>query len=278
MSLVKKSQILNFLAESAREASELYSDNPLDYKGHPVTPDLVQAMGNHLHYADMAKIVLENYTGEKILDVGIAYGFYGVVIKRILDVDIYGVDHPANLNSYCRYPVHKGIQVESCDLHFEDLPYPENCFDTVIASEIIEHLLISPKAFFKKLYVVLKPGGKFIITTPNFASLVNVIQIIRCVNPAASFPDDGAKNGQQILDQRVHPREYTVKEIASALEDTGFIISKIQTIREKVETNTSWRLKLLYLLMGLTPKHREKIIAVGTKQAAHFPADNNSSQ
>ena len=111
----------------------------------------------------------------------------------------------------------------------------------------------------------MKPGGKIIVTTPNFASLTNIVQIIRCFNPAAILPDDGIQNSRQVMDLRVHPREYTVKEIASALEGAGFAISKIHTISKKVETGTSWRLKLLNLLMRLTIRYREKIMAIGIK-------------
>lgn len=45
------------------------------------------------------------------------------------------------------------------------LPFNKNSFDTVIASEIIEHV-VSPKDFVTELYRVLKPSGKLIITTP----------------------------------------------------------------------------------------------------------------
>ena len=45
------------------------------------------------------------------------------------------------------------------------LPFGENTFDAIVASEIIEHLY-DPELFVKKLLYVLKSGGKLIITTP----------------------------------------------------------------------------------------------------------------
>ena len=45
------------------------------------------------------------------------------------------------------------------------LPLKNNSFDTVIASEIIEHV-IDPEAFVNELFRVVNPGGKLIITTP----------------------------------------------------------------------------------------------------------------
>jgi 2-polyprenyl-3-methyl-5-hydroxy-6-metoxy-1,4-benzoquinol methylase len=277
MSPVTKSQILDLLSESAKEAAELYSDNPLDNKGRPVTPQLVRDIGSNPHYVDIVKIVLEESAGNKILDVGIAYGLYDVALKRILNVDIYGIDHPVNLKSYCRYPVEKGIPVAACDVQVQSLPYPDDFFDTVIASEIVEHLLMSPLVFFSKLHRVLKPSGKLIITTPNFASLLNIIQLMRGNNPCGAFPDAEPEKGQKILDLRVHPREYTPKEIASSLAGAGFRVSEIQTIHQTVGSATNWRFKLFNVFKRLTPNHREKIVALGVKQDPHIPVQKSLS-
>jgi len=45
------------------------------------------------------------------------------------------------------------------------LPFEENTFDCIVASEIIEHLY-DPELFVKKLFYILKPGGTLILTTP----------------------------------------------------------------------------------------------------------------
>ncbi|MCW8848809.1 MAG: methyltransferase domain-containing protein [Melioribacteraceae bacterium] len=45
------------------------------------------------------------------------------------------------------------------------LPFDNNTFDCVIASEIIEHV-IDPKLFIEELFRVVKPSGSLIITTP----------------------------------------------------------------------------------------------------------------
>ena len=113
----------------------------------------------------------------------------------------------------------------------------------------------------------MMPGGKLILTTPNFASLVNILLMIKCTNPTAAFTDTAIQNGQPAIDSRVHPREYTVKEIASSLEKTGFHISKIDTACHNGSVGSSWKLKLVNLAMKLTPCHRDKIIAIAEKQA-----------
>lgn len=45
------------------------------------------------------------------------------------------------------------------------LPFPDNSISTIIASEVIEHI-VEPAAFIKELFRVVKPGGELIITTP----------------------------------------------------------------------------------------------------------------
>ncbi|WP_297086965.1 class I SAM-dependent methyltransferase [uncultured Draconibacterium sp.] len=45
------------------------------------------------------------------------------------------------------------------------LPFNENSFDYIIASEIIEHV-VDPKIFVENLMRALKPGGTLIVTTP----------------------------------------------------------------------------------------------------------------
>ena len=45
------------------------------------------------------------------------------------------------------------------------LPFKENSFDCIIASEIIEHV-VNPDIFVKNLIQILKPNGELIVTTP----------------------------------------------------------------------------------------------------------------
>lgn len=44
--------------------------------------------------------------------------------------------------------------------------FADNTFDTVVSQQVIEHLE-DDNLYVKEVYRVLKPGGKFILTTPN---------------------------------------------------------------------------------------------------------------
>lgn len=43
-------------------------------------------------------------------------------------------------------------------------------FDLVLFSEIIEHITFNPVEFWREIYRVLRPGGRIVITTPNYYS------------------------------------------------------------------------------------------------------------
>jgi len=61
------------------------------------------------------------------------------------------------------------------------LPFSNNSFDYIIASEIIEHVQ-EPAVFTEKLFKVLKPGGNLIITTP-YKEKLQYSLCIHCNNP-----------------------------------------------------------------------------------------------
>jgi 2-polyprenyl-3-methyl-5-hydroxy-6-metoxy-1,4-benzoquinol methylase len=50
------------------------------------------------------------------------------------------------------------------------IPVPDNSYNFVISTEVIEHL-DSPRAAFREFYRLLRPGGILIVTTPNKESM-----------------------------------------------------------------------------------------------------------
>ena len=64
-----------------------------------------------------------------------------------------------------------GQQVDIVDLNDKkELPYQNNKFDIVTATEVIEHLE-DFRAILREVYRVLKPGGIFVLSTPNILNL-----------------------------------------------------------------------------------------------------------
>lgn len=48
---------------------------------------------------------------------------------------------------------------------------PENSFDLILFSEIIEHITFNPVAMWSVLYRLLAPKGRIVVTTPNYYAI-----------------------------------------------------------------------------------------------------------
>lgn len=59
----------------------------------------------------------------------------------------------------------------------QQLPFRTDCFDRVICSEVIEHVL-NPVALLAELARVLKPGGIAVLTIPNEALIAKLRKIL----------------------------------------------------------------------------------------------------
>lgn len=57
----------------------------------------------------------------------------------------------------------------------ELLPFPPHSFDSIILSEVIEHLK-APEVSVREAARVLRPGGRLFVTTPNYRSLWPVME------------------------------------------------------------------------------------------------------
>src|ERR1051325_11661430 len=189
-----RAELRRALAEVAREASSLYDDRPLDYKGRPITGDAVLGTADHPWHLDVIEGALAYAPGPRLLEVGLAFGVAGTVLARWFDFELHGLDHPDNLDVYCRFPRRQGVDVPACGLHFDSVLSPDGTFDLVVASEITKHLFRPPAAWYPKLARVLRPGGRLIVTTPNFARLRNIMLLLASPNPSEGFSADPARD------------------------------------------------------------------------------------
>jgi 2-polyprenyl-3-methyl-5-hydroxy-6-metoxy-1,4-benzoquinol methylase len=48
---------------------------------------------------------------------------------------------------------------------------PDDTIDVVLFTEIIEHITFNPVRMWREIYRVLKPGGRIVVTTPNYYAL-----------------------------------------------------------------------------------------------------------
>ncbi len=120
-------------------------------------------------FARRARIIFDNLNlsgNKKVLDVGCGRGFYLKVLAFCWPgLDLYGLDLKQKYLETAKHFLGK-TPVHLLNGDATAMPFPDNFFDRVIASEILEHLKDDNKAI-EQIYRVLRPGGIALITVPN---------------------------------------------------------------------------------------------------------------
>lgn len=143
--------------------------------------------------------------GGRILDVGCAQGTLGLMLaERGLRVSLLDI-RPENI-AYARSRVDKGQVDFHVGLLSESCP-PENDYDVVVCTEVLEHVP-APAQFLTKLKGKLRPGGALVLTTPN-ADYV-LARLPTFARAPQQVVDDAEPNS---LDGDAHRYLYTREEL-----------------------------------------------------------------
>lgn len=105
----------------------------------------------------------------KVLDLGAGHG---ALTKKLFDMgyDVHACDLFPELFQFDK------VECKKVDIT-DTFPYPDNTFDLVIAIEVSEHVL-DHEIFFSETSRILKPNGKFYISTPNILSMKSRIRFL----------------------------------------------------------------------------------------------------
>jgi 2-polyprenyl-3-methyl-5-hydroxy-6-metoxy-1,4-benzoquinol methylase len=112
-------------------------------------------------------------TGTRVLDVGCGNGFTcGEFLRR--GCKVVGIDLSEQGVALARssYPEGRFETLAADSQILEKLA--EEPFDLVVSTEVVEHLY-APREWAAGCYAALKPGGKFICTTPYHGYLKNLV-------------------------------------------------------------------------------------------------------
>jgi 2-polyprenyl-3-methyl-5-hydroxy-6-metoxy-1,4-benzoquinol methylase len=178
-------------------------------------------------YKNIKGLVKNKGNHVKLLDVGGRKSHHTININA--EITITDIPRESNIQSSLHLGVNKDIinqlkvRRSNVDNYLIDnmvnTKLPKESFDIIMAIEVLEHVE-EDDLFIKNVYKTLKPGGVFIMTTPNGDHVEN------------DNPD--------------HMRHYTKDQLTSVLKESFKEIEVLYAIRENKHYFTSlntWSLK-----------------------------------
>ena len=248
-----------------------YTDNQLrtllqetiinDYRKNPIILlSLWNAEGEHAYIdvlqsqyekilLDFNKIFPDNGIPKRVLEISSFLGVVDITLAKI-GFEVHTYDIPEfqqndNLNKlYSKYNVHPSSGYLK-DIGKTVLPYPDDHFDAVILSEVLEHLSFNPLPVLQEINRTLKKGGILYITTPNQVRKTNRINLLFGLSIRNDISDSVIQlDGEKKTICGIHWREYTLLELMQLLKITGFSVSTYY-FSSMTKTNNSFINKIL---------------------------------
>jgi ubiquinone/menaquinone biosynthesis C-methylase UbiE len=182
-------------------------------------------------FAARARLIIDALVQRRparVLDVGCGRGFYLHVLTQLDFVsEIRGVDvNEGYLQLARRATADPRVRVERAVI--EDLPFPDDYFDFVICSEVLEHLP-NPQAGLGEIRRVLRPGGALAVSVPDrkFPFLWDPINWVLMRFWGTHVPKDIWWLAGIWAD---HERLYTPAELRTECEKAGFRVDMVQAV------------------------------------------------
>jgi 2-polyprenyl-3-methyl-5-hydroxy-6-metoxy-1,4-benzoquinol methylase len=167
---------------------------------------------------------------KRLLDVGARLYSSGIYANDLDYREVaLGVKWSSDFNSEelrRSIPSHERISVYKFDAEQDEFPFEDQHFDTVICSEVLEHLAIDPMHMLAEINRVTKTDGLLVLSTPNAASFFAMYRIMSGNHPYSWSPYNGASTDR-------HNREYTIDELEKVVLAGGFDVVSSETFSQQ---------------------------------------------
>jgi len=208
---------------------------------------------------------------EKILEMGAYLQITPALKSRLGYGEVRGCYYGPSGRTERRSITSNDGELFTCDVDLFDaerdrFPYDDAYFSTVLCCELIEHLTADPMHLMAEVNRILKTGGHFVLTTPNLASLRAISAILAGYHPGL-FPAYIRPRADGQAPEARHNREYTPREVARLMVDSGFEVTLLDTgpFREEPRPEHEWVKHLLARYEFSAELRGDGIYAVGRK-------------
>ena len=175
-------------------------------------------VGHARRHARTIEILLENGISGKVLELGASYVIPLALEKLKPDLEFYITEFDESKPKSGKTVLGESLEVESysIDLESEPIPAPNDFFDFIICSEVVEHMDVDPMYMMSEINRVLKVGGTLVLTTPNACSTQSIWKILRGYEPYFYMQYQKDRNPYR------HNYEYSPLSLNILLKASGF--------------------------------------------------------
>lgn len=172
--------------------------------------------------------------GARVLDIGSAWGFNVMALGR-LGYRAVGMDLVVDQFAAGRAIADaNGVAFDVLGADASCLPFADGVFDAATMVETFEHIYISDRpAALRECFRVLRPGGRLVLSTPNYLSVVERVKRatsrhrwLRERLPTMCYPEEGTAR------EDYHPYRYHHPlpdgEIVAMLSQCGFRVESVR--------------------------------------------------
>ena len=174
--------------------------------------------------------------GDHVLDCGCGMGVYMMMMSRLRNLNIVGVDGDVGRLEWAE---REGVDARLSRVDIHSLPFASNSFDKVLMSEVLEHLA-EDRVAMREIFRVLKPGGTLALSVPHANYPVLWDPINKAIEALGGRPirQPGLVTGLWSN----HWRLYTPEALRDVIAGAGFQI-------EALEEQTHYAFPFIHLIV-----------------------------